>query len=684
MRSALQPALRSAFSAYLRGPFQAAYSFFVGSLFGNTAAKGAWYQPSDRATLNQLSTGTTPVTAVEDVIGLILDKRLGLVPGPELVTNGTFDTATTGWTASNSTLSIVSAALRITISANGAAYATRTITCVVGKSYQASMQVVADAVTGIMSLSIGTSAGGTQTSTVSIAAGAGTISLIFIATATTQHVSATAAAGALAAETFDVDNITVKLLDGNHKLQATAGNRPVLSARLNLLTYSEEFNNAAWTKTRATITANATVAPDGTTTADTLVEDTTVSNTHIVLGTSTGVAPSVTSVFSIFVKAATRSSILMSLHDNAATVDAVSAAYDLVAGTVSIAAASVGLGSGAVASISGIGGGWFKCVLSGKPSTGGTTTQARISLRNAPTGSTAYTGDGTSGLFIWGAHLNIGSVADRYQRIAAATDYDTVGFPAYIKYDGSNDSLTSTFGAGTLTSDMDVFIAVKRNAATGFVAGAIAPASGSYFGSVLSTGIAAANANAGTPTYYINGMQVPGLAAVTEVALHTAMPEGVPLIFEARNVALDAWTGLSGGYFSGGYPGSISEYGKIVCPAQSAASRTAIRDYLAGEAGVSGYRSSNLTELTMPNGEFNIIICPGRSLFAAVLLVIRPELMTIPCPSQLSICTLSIQPCTQVPIRSKPWLGCLVTRTFFRVGLSVRRVSVSAASTLTP
>ena len=40
--------------------------------------------------------------------------------------------------------------------------------------------------------------------------------------------------------------------------------------RVNLLTYSDDFSNAAWTKTNATVTANAVAAPDGTTTADTL------------------------------------------------------------------------------------------------------------------------------------------------------------------------------------------------------------------------------------------------------------------------------------------------------------------------------------------------------------------------------------------------------------------------------
>ena len=39
----------------------------------------------------------------------------------------------------------------------------------------------------------------------------------------------------------------------------------------NLLTYSEDFSNAAWTKTTTTVTANAAIAPDGTLTADQIV-----------------------------------------------------------------------------------------------------------------------------------------------------------------------------------------------------------------------------------------------------------------------------------------------------------------------------------------------------------------------------------------------------------------------------
>lgn len=56
----------------------------VRALFSN-GEQGAWYDPSDLSTMFQNSAGTTPVTAVEQPVGLILDKRLGLVPGAELV-----------------------------------------------------------------------------------------------------------------------------------------------------------------------------------------------------------------------------------------------------------------------------------------------------------------------------------------------------------------------------------------------------------------------------------------------------------------------------------------------------------------------------------------------------------------------------------------------------------------------
>jgi hypothetical protein len=165
----------------------------------------------------------------------------------------------------------------------------------------------------------------------------------------------------------------------------------------NLVTYSQEFNDAAWTKTRATVTANATTAPDGTTTADKLVEDSTASDTHFMVNLRTLTATT-TYTYSFFAKASERTKISVTRSSN--RIDFFTAHdYDLSAGTV----------TGGDGRIQSVGSGWFRCSGTFVQNTSGSD-GAVIRLADA-TGQTSYTGDGTSGIFIWQAQLETGSVA---------------------------------------------------------------------------------------------------------------------------------------------------------------------------------------------------------------------------------------------------------------------------------
>jgi hypothetical protein len=58
-----------------------------------------------------------------------------------------------------------------------------------------------------------------------------------------------------------------------------------------------------------------------------------------------------------------------------------------------------------------------------------------------------------------------------YQRVAAATDYDTSGFPLYLKFDGTDDSLATASIDFSATDKMSVFAGVRKlsDAATGMV-----------------------------------------------------------------------------------------------------------------------------------------------------------------------------------------------------------------------
>jgi hypothetical protein len=181
--------------------------------------------------------------------------------------------------------------------------------------------------------------------------------------------------------------------------------------RTNLLTYSQEFDSVAWTKTRLNVTGtpawvNQIVAPDGTTTAEKLIEDTTVTNNHIAFQTISSTATSI--CFSAFIKVAERSKVFIQAYTNSST-SGIQCTFDLLA--VTAQASALGTGSSIASGINDYGNGWYRCWMSCTATAGTTITQTTMLMNGA---ATSYTGDGTSGIYIWGAQLEAGSFPTSY------------------------------------------------------------------------------------------------------------------------------------------------------------------------------------------------------------------------------------------------------------------------------
>jgi hypothetical protein len=177
-------------------------------------------------------------------------------------------------------------------------------------------------------------------------------------------------------------------------------------ARTNVLTYSEQLNDAAWEKTRASITANATIAPDGTISADKLVEDTTASNTHFIRNIIEN--GNATYTFSVYIKPAERSFAFVGMTDGVTAL--VGAEVNLSTGALSNS--SSGSWTGLTTSSTSVGNGWLRVVIT---ATRGAGTSTGCSVRIGQSiSSFTYTGDGTSGIYVWGAQLEAGSFATSY------------------------------------------------------------------------------------------------------------------------------------------------------------------------------------------------------------------------------------------------------------------------------
>jgi hypothetical protein len=179
----------------------------------------------------------------------------------------------------------------------------------------------------------------------------------------------------------------------------------VEESRSNLFLRSEEFDNASWTKTNSTITANAIVAPDGALTGDKLIP---TSGSGVKFMAQSG---SVTSgqvySFSIYVKKDAFDHFWIGGTASAWGSGAV-VYYNISNGTVGTT------GAGTTASINNVGNGWYRLNWS-KPASA-TFTGAQIITAGASdaNGSQTVTGDGFSGVFLWGAQLEAGAFPTSY------------------------------------------------------------------------------------------------------------------------------------------------------------------------------------------------------------------------------------------------------------------------------
>jgi hypothetical protein len=208
----------------------------------------------------------------------------------------------------------------------------------------------------------------------------------------------------------------------------------------NYIYYSEQFQNAYWTKTNTAISADATTDPIGGTTADKLQENTTNGYHNVsTLGFTATVNNYYT--YSVYLKSSERTFCNITLSDNA--TGEVYVVVDLSNGTIG-SALGTGNWTNRSAAITNIGNGWYRVSVTAQK-TVATVTNAVVNISLMQNSTTfIYAGTTGNGIFIWGAQLVDGILPGTYQQTTNVNNTANGFVTRWYDQSGNANDITQT------------------------------------------------------------------------------------------------------------------------------------------------------------------------------------------------------------------------------------------------
>lgn len=240
----------------------------------------------------------------------------------------------------------------------------------------------------------------------------------------------------------------------------------LIDNRPNLLLQSDVFGTS-WTPSNATVGTNATAAPDGTTTADSIIEDSTASTSHGIYQAVTVSSAAADYTFTVCLKASGRTWAMVRLYETTGATQ-VDAYVNLSTGAIGTTATGANWSDLRAFSTS-LGDGWYRVAIVGRKTNAATTLRGYVYLATADN-TPIYNGNGSGNIHAWRGGLAQSSVPFNPMQTTTAADADgalQTGSGLYIKGLPASTSGLLLAGDQVQIGDELLFVAAPLDSTAG-------------------------------------------------------------------------------------------------------------------------------------------------------------------------------------------------------------------------
>lgn len=220
----------------------------------------------------------------------------------------------------------------------------------------------------------------------------------------------------------------------------------LVDAGNNMVLFSDTFSDSSWTKVLCSVGVNVAAAPDGSITADSLLEDNSAGAQHFIQTANLAIPAGTGDLTaSFYVKAGARTWCHLAIVEFTGPSQA-GVYFNLATGVIGSAPNGANMVD-CRGAITALGSGWYRISVTARNTNNATVIQPHLYLASSD-GITAYDGNGSAGILVWRGGITPGSAASIPNQTIGVANPGSQFKTGYVRAKGLPASVNGTLLSG--------------------------------------------------------------------------------------------------------------------------------------------------------------------------------------------------------------------------------------------